>query len=522
MNDHHYDTEGLRSFMEELAQAGFEPVAGSGELCWRGPAHPAFSVLTDATVMEIVIRAGWPFRPPDLFVKGIRTSHSTLNGLVCLWHEWDRSFQWETLGGLYERIQEWCDNAEDSWENDDLGQDAFLNFAKKDSMVATFNFSGLGTRPGEWGECHGSLHRGPLRLDVSPAKGSSASGHLRGLWFHAGSLDTPPRQLSEVWQFLNGAQRRGLERAIGNRRRPDWLGISGGVDFILFCWDKRGRPDLLVMTFRGTGENVEAVALQPGPKDEDSLILRSGPDTPLLRSRRVVQFGAGALGGHVAATLAESGLGFLEIVDGDILLPGNVVRHVAGHSHVGAAKVDAVKAVIRDHAPWTNVSVFRESPQTPGDLRKRIVDAEMVVDATGNQSFAEALAMVALAEGKPLISGALYRGGFIARVRRQALPEDTPIHLREESARYPVIPKGTDVEDFVTPALGCSAPVNNAPPASVLACASLMAEAAIDALSERYQLTDEEVQIYRPISEQPFDSVGWLPRQHSRLSRGPG
>ena len=313
--------------------------------------------------------------------------------------------------------------------------------------------------------------------------------------------------------MLNGAQSKGLERALDNRRRPAPLGVSGGVDFILFCGDRRGRPDLLVMAFRGTGENIETFAIQAGPKDEVSLILRSGPDAPALRSRRVVQFGAGALGGSVATTLAESGLGFLEIVDGDVLLPGNVVRHVAGHAHVGSAKVDAVKAVIKDHAPWTEVVVFRESPLTPGDIRRTIAGAEMIVDATGNQSFAEALAIVALAEGKPLISGALYRAGFIARVRRKALPEDTPIHLREESARNPVIPRGPDNEDFATPLLGCSAPVNKAPPSSVLACASLIAQVAIDALSGRHHSTDEEVDVYRSISEPPFDSVGRMIRQ---------
>ena len=515
MIEQHFDTEGLQSFTEELAQAGFEPMAGSEELRWKGPAHPALSVLTDATSMEIVIRPGWPFRPPDLFVKGLYTSHSTLNDLVCLWREGDRSFQWETVGGFYERIEEWCEEAEKGWENDDLGRDAFLNFVEKYSTVATFDLSQMGILVGEWGECHGLVHRDSLRIDIAPGRGSSASGHLRGLWIHAGALDTPPRQLSEVWPLLNVVQSKGLERALGNRRRPAPLGVSGGVDFILFCWDRRGRPDLLALAFRGTGENVEAFAIQAGPKDEDSLILRSGPDAPALRALRVVQFGAGALGGYVATTLAESGLGFLEIVDGDVLLPGNVVRHVAGHAQVGSAKVDAVKAVIKDHAPWTEVVVFRESPLTPGVIRKRIAGAELIIDATGNQSFTEALAIVALGEGKPLISGALYRGGFIARVRRQALPEDTPIHLRKESARYPVIPKGPDDEDFATPLLGCSAPVNNAPPASVLACASLIAEVAIDTLSGRHQSTDEETQVYRPISEPPFDSVGRMIRQTS-------
>ena len=516
----HYYSERLRAFMEELAQAGFEPVAGSDRLWWRGPVHPAFCALTDATGMDIVIRPGWPFRPPDLFVKGINTNHSTLNGLVCLWRDGDRSFQWATVEGFYERIGEWCENAEIGWEDDDLGRDAFLNFREKYAMVATFDLPGLGTREGEWGDCHGSLHGAWRRIDVSPGRGSSASGHLRGLWLHAGTLGKPPpRQLSEVWPLLNGAQRSGLERALNNRRRPEALSISGGVDFILFCWDRRGRPDLLVMALRGRGENVEAFGIQPGPRDEDSLILRAGRDAPILRPRRATLFGAGALGGHVATTLAESGLGFLEIVDGDVLLPGNVVRHVASHSHVGSGKVEAVKAVISDHAPWTEVSTFRESPLTPVEIGQRITNADIVIDATGNQSFTEAVAIVALGEGKPLVSGALYRGGFIGRVRRQVLPEDTPIHLREESARYPVVPRGPATEDFAIPELGCSAPVNNAPPALVLACASLIAEVAIDALADLFKFSDEEIHVYRAIAEPQFNLIGRLSKQVSSQSQ---
>ena len=516
MSNDHYDIEGLQSFTEELAGVGFEPLVGSREMRWRGPVHPALSALTDATDMEVVIRPGWPFRPPDLFVKGINTNHSTLDDLVCLWRDGDRSFQWETYGGFCERIREWCENAEGGWMDDNLGRDAFLNFREKYSTVATFDLSALGIREEEWGDCHGSLHRAPLRVDIAPGRGSAASGHLRGLWCHAGTLEKPPpRNLPEVWPLLNGAQARGLERALGNRRRPAALGVSGGVDFILFCWDRRGKPDLLVLAFRGTGEDVEAFAIQPGPRDEDSLLLRAGPDAPVLRLRRVALFGAGALGGHVATTLAESGLGFLEVVDGDVLLPGNVVRHVAGHNHVGSGKPDAVKAVVADHAPWTEVGVFRESPLTPGEIRPRIVSADMVIDATGNQSFTDALAIVALSEGKPLVSGALYRGGFIGRVRRQALPDDTPIHMRMESARYPLIPRGSNGEEFAVPDLGCSAPVNNAPPASVLACASLMAEAGVDVLTGRYDFTDEEIHVFRPIAQPPFNHTGRLCRENS-------
>ena len=299
-------------------------------------------------------------------------------------------------------------------------------------------------------------------------------------------------------------------KALGERLKEEPLIVSGGVDIILFCWERHGRTDLLVMACKGTGKDIEAIALQPGPKDEESLTLRAGPDASILRTLNVALFGAGALGGQVAVMLAESGIGRLEIVDPDILLPGNVVRHIAGHSFVGVPKVEAVRVIIKDHAPWTEVTGHQEWVRTPEQVCRRIVDADVVIDATANEALTNPLAMVALDLGKPLVAGALYRGGFIGRVQRQSLRSDTPIHQREDHTRYPLIPSGDVGGDFATPQLGCSAPVNNAPPSAVQSCASLIAQAALDVLTGRFEFTDEVVDVYRAIPQPPFHKVGRL------------
>ena len=510
MTADHFYTESLETFQHDLAAAGFEPVAVRGLSGWRGPIHGAFAGLTDATTMDVVIRPGWPFQSPALLVDGLDTNHSTPDGFVCLWQDGDPSRDWETVEGLLARADEWCENAKSGWEGDDLAGDAYLNFRKRISNVATFDLSVLGVHSGLRGEFHGMLSADPPRLEIQ-RRPQGAGNWLRGQWFHAGELDTPPpRQFSEVFRCLSRTQRRGLQRALADRRRPEAFVASGGIDLILLCWDRDGRPDLLVMACEGMGNKIDAIALQPGPTDEESLILRAGSDAADLRTMTATLFGAGALGGYVATALAASGFGYLNIVDGDVLLPGNVVRHVAGHDQVGRAKVQAVHQVIAGHAPWTEVAEFPVSPMTPGQIRERISNADIVVDATGNDAFVPALAMVALADGVPLVSGALYRGGNVARVQRQVLASDTPIHLRKEGARYPVIPQGDDHEDFAAPALGCSAPVNNAPPASVIACASVIVQVTLDALAGRFEFNNEVIDVYRRIAEAPFDRVGRL------------
>ena len=508
MTDDHFQLESLESFECYLEQAGFRPVEAANKARWRGPIHKAFASLTEAKTMDIVIGAGWPFRPPALLVDGLDTNHSTLGGFVCLWQDGDPGREWETGEAFFSRIEEWCENAEHGWEGDDLGYDAFLNFQRKLLTVVTFDRSELGIHRGGWGDLHGIVNRDPPRIDVGPGRASSPN-HLRGLWFHAGRLPTPPpRQLSEVFRCLSRAQDKGLRRELDRRRGPRPFMPSGGVDLILFCWERNGTPDLLVMVCEGMNNEFEAIALQPGPTDESSLILRAGPDAPVLRTIGATLFGAGALGGHVGTTLAESGLGRLDIVDGDVLLPENVVRHVAGHEQVGRPKVQAVHHVIEKHAPWTAVAEFPEAPATPSRIRELISDADIVVDTTGNDAFVPALAMIAEELGKPLVSGALYREGNVARVQRQVLAEDTPIHLREDGPRYPVIPGGDVHSEFATPALGCSAPVNNAPPASVMGCAALIAQVVIDALTRRFEFGDEVIDIYRPLAQAPFDRVG--------------
>ena len=508
MTQAHFHVESLERFLDELTAASFQLAPDSGRTQWTGKIHPAFSGLTTATTMDVVIVPGWPFQPPAVLVQGLNTNHSTPGGLVCMWQDGDFSRQWTTLEGLYSRIEEWCENAKGGWEDDHLERDAFLNFQAKDRLVATLDIFRLGLREGSWGEFCALVNRDPFRVDLLPGSKRSAN-QLRGLWFHTGPLKTPPpRNLAEVSQCIPRSARKGLHRALADRTRPEPLVVSGGVDLIVFCWQRQDRPNLLVMACKGTGNDMEAIALQPGPTDELSLLTRAGPDASKLLGRTAIVFGAGALGGYAAATLAESGIEFLRIVDGDVLLPGNVVRHVAGHDRVGEAKVKAVKDIVANHAPWTQVTIFEESPNTPGRINELISGVDIVIDTTGSEALTNSLAMLTQDGGPPLVSGALYRGGGVARVQRQARASDTPVLHRGDLIRYPVIPPGDGTDEFAQLHLGCSASINNAPPSAVQSCAGLIVQVAIDALTERFEFEDEVIDVYRAVGEQPFDRPG--------------
>ena len=331
------------------------------------------------------------------------------------------------------------------------------------------------------------------------------------MWYSVGHLEVPPRNLTELRGVLARQPARSLDRALASRRNGEFLQPSGSVDLILFSWNLENVAHLLVLALKGTGDETAALALQVGPIDRQSLLLRAGPDSAMLSDKTVTVFGLGALGGHVAVALAQSGITCLRLFDGDLLLPENVVRHAGGHPLVGAPKVEAAGALVGDHAPWTEVSASASSPLAPKELTQAITGSDLLVDATGVDASTLAICLCAQTQSTVLVSGALYRGGSVARVRRQGTPGDTPILERAATPGYVLIPPGTE-DHLVHPSIGCSGPVHNAPPTAVLAAAALIAQAAVDVLTGRLLFPDELIDVYGPLpDEPPFDRVGRLP-----------
>lgn len=509
--NNHFDPRSLELFIGELEGVGFVRVEKAALFpTWRGRIHPAFDGLTDAKSMDVGIRDGWPFISPVLFVQGLATNHLTQDGYVCMWRDEDGSREWETLSGFYKRMEEWCSQAQKGWVGDaGLQEDAYLNFYPRSfyersnlPRVATFDWEALGISSNiSRGKSYGVIDVKTGRVDIKPNAGLEQGNQIDVLWVRVKTLkDHPPRSLSEVERHLTETQRRWLRRE--NPRK----------EFVLmFCWERDGVLSVLPILIRAKNGGIEGSVMVPGPNDEQNLILRAGPNAAILQKRKATLFGAGALGGYVAAILAQSGLGSLSIVDGDVLLPGNIARHIAGRQSVGRGKAMAVQDVVKEHAPWTKATVYQGAPSDPQGIRQRIRNSDIAIDATGNGAFTNSLGFIAHKMEKPVVSGALYRGGAVARVRRHALPSDEPIYLREESHRYPVIPEGSGEEEFSSPETGCSAPVNNAPPASVAACASLIAQVAIDALTKRFEYEDEVVDVYfrlDDLGERPFNRIG--------------
>lgn len=78
-----------------------------------------------------------------------------------------------------------------------------------------------------------------------------------------------------------------------------------------------------------------------------------------LYSAKVALFGVGGVGGWCAEALARSGVGAIDLFDGDDVSISNINRQVVAlHSTAGRAKAEAMAARIRDINPACNVRAF--------------------------------------------------------------------------------------------------------------------------------------------------------------------
>lgn len=501
-----WDTAALDTFTADLIAAGFERDPTRGRRRWTGPIHPGFTTLTDATEMTVELRDGWPARHPGVVVEGLRSEHVNASGHVCLWRADDISLAWLRWHDISDRIEQWTERARTGWQPQDFALDAWLGFSRTHHAIVTLDLPAL--RPTLRDGTSGILHVRIKPLHWQLRAGAAREGQLHATWYARTAQLTTPRTLEQVRESLTTAQQRNLDRNLARRADVPPGVRSGGLDLILLTWDRGLGQDAMAISFGGAGDRLTAHSHQLAPIDHESLLRRAGPDATLLHSKTAAIVGCGAIGSHVAVQLATSGIGHLRLSDADTLLPANLVRHAAPGYLVGALKTAAVKAAVQERAPWTDVEVAG-SITGPASALTLARGADIVIDTTGQTALSLLLPDLLDEHQIPLISSALYRGGALARIRRQALPADTPISQRPHDARYPTIQPGNDGDDdHAGVELGCTALVHNAPPANVTAAASLTVQEVINILAGRATTDyDEVIDVYRPV-QAPLDKRG--------------
>lgn len=124
-----------------------------------------------------------------------------------------------------------------------------------------------------------------------------------------------------------------------------------------------------------------------------------------LRAARVAVFGIGGVGGYAVEALARSGVGALDLIDGDNVDITNINRQIiATEKTVGMPKVEAAKARVLEINPQAKVRAYKLFflPDNGGELDFTAYD--YIIDAVDTVAAKISLAEKATAAGVPIIS----------------------------------------------------------------------------------------------------------------------
>ena len=169
-----------------------------------------------------------------------------------------------------------------------------------------------------------------------------------------------------------------------------------------------------------TDGTVDPIAVIP-PSER---VARMDEGHRALGARRVAIVGCGSLGSKVALALARSGVRSFHLVDDDIFLPENLVRHDLDWRDVGAHKSHAVAARLQliDAAVQCQVSTRRLGGQEASGgietLIEALAECDLIVDATADPKVFGYLGAAVRTGKKPLVWAEVFGGGFGGLVAR--------------------------------------------------------------------------------------------------------
>jgi molybdopterin/thiamine biosynthesis adenylyltransferase len=482
--------------------------ADDGEML-RGPITWRTTDGQDVTaVVDITIPDRYPFGPPvvrlaDPGVPLEITFHRDHDGGLCLWDtdEPVSDGPWTDPDRLLSRVAGWLENTAASWPGDeDCDLERYLP-ASGEPGIVLYDHDAI--RP----------LRGYLRTSAAQVPGVVTV--LASVW-------SPP-----VRPARNRAGRRKKAAApsaprhlayaidLGPLQSPvrDWDDIAAAVGKHageLRRFINQGSVSVLLLWYRrGQREAVLAVAVQPGHPPllkareaaDTSLAartLRAGTGAADLAGRRVAIVGCGAVGSHVADLLYRDGIRHLDLIDGQLLRPGNVIRHLAPLSLVGLPKAEAVKQVLLSYelgGDGGDIQANRSIIASPGKALEILDRSDLVIDATADHRATAMLCWAAATTGQPMVTVCVQREGGIARADR------FPLHSEEE--HLPPVPETTRLAPVRE--RGCGDTVSLTPPSAAVAAAELAVELARDELTHSRALPATMLRVLSPQPDPPDD-----------------
>jgi hypothetical protein len=180
-------------------------------------------------------------------------------------------------------------------------------------------------------------------------------------------------------------------------------------------------------------DKVSELAVIPAPAHFDRL----DQSHAILVDRKVGLVGCGSLGSKLAAMFARSGVGKFLLVDDDLLLPENLVRHDLDWRDIATHKVDSVARRIQLINPLASCQRRRhrlggqESSGGAESLIEALANCDLIVDASANPAVFNYLCAAVDFGKKPLLWAEVFGGGFGGLIaRHRPLLEPDPASMR--------------------------------------------------------------------------------------------
>lgn len=452
-------------FEEGLIRAGFVE-KGAG---WRGPVPHGGS----STEVLITLGERFPFRPPRVYPvdpDAVPWSwHRELDGALCLVAEDDHEGLWWTEAPAFlEHVAAWFEQSDAGWPGDRPDLDLDRYFASSEDK-RLYLYDDLAQYRNGFVRFRAS-NNNTLRIGrgTRPAKTSKHSQDRYGYVADLGNVDMPPR----TWKDISAR----IDPEVDLDRRIRQFTIA-----------------VMVLIYR-RGTHDGAITLEVWPTTDGGVAvrrLRSGADTLAAKSARagllaaelqrchVAVVGVGALGSFIADMLVRSGVRQLTLADHDVVMPGNLVRHLVGPNAVGLSKVQAVKEhlLLRNDLPTLQIQVIAKTLVSGKEAVDLLRDHDLVVNATADFATTALLHVTAESLGRQVLSAALQDEGATYRI--DVLP---PL---DGAATLP--PSTIDVERNVPEVFeaGCGSPVSSTPPHAVIEAAAATVRHAVGLLMNR-------------------------------------
>lgn len=452
-------------FEEGLIRAGFtEKDAG-----WLGPT----SHSSGTTDVLITMRASFPFQPPKVVPvdpDAVAWSwHRELDGALCLVAEDDHDgLWWVGAAAFLEHIAAWFEQANAGWPDDRPDLDLDRYFVQSGDK-RLYLFDDLHQH------ANGFVRFRPSKNDTMrigrgtrPARTSKHSKDRFGYVADLGDVDVPPR----TWQDISSR----IDPDVDLHHKIHQRAVT-----ILVLIYRRGPHDgaITLEVWPTKDGDVEIRRLRSGADTEAAKAARAGRLAPELRGCRVAVVGAGALGSFIADMLVRSGIRHLALVDDDVVMPGNLVRHLVAPDAVGLPKVEAVKRhlVSRSEIAAGDINVINGALTSGAEAADLLANHDLVVNATADFATTALLHVAAESLGRRVLSAALQNDGATFRI--DVLPP-----LDNAAA----LPPSTTSVDRAAPELfeaGCGSPISPTPPHAVIEAAAATVRHAIGLLLDR-------------------------------------